>query len=143
MDVRTTFRNVALCISHNTVMSLYTDAEVSEPVSLSGESLLDMMGGDGHKPKRPTSVEFKVVSLRETATLLSPSHEYYAVVPNMLKITHADGNMNCGTDPTVGDAAFLEVGGGSVDGCAAMLKKGEIAVFAIQIKKATTTVEIE
>ena len=143
VDVRTTLRNVALCVSHNTVTSMFTDAEFSEPVSLSGESLIDMMNGDGHKPKRPTSHEFKVVSLRETATSLNPSLEYYAVVPNMLKITIAEGNINCGTNPTVGDAAFLEVGGGSIEGCAAMLKKGEIAVFAIQIKKATTTVEIE
>jgi len=143
VDVRTTLRNVALCISHNTVTSMFTDAEFSEPVSLSGESLIDMMGGDGHKPKRSTSHEYKVTSLREKATFLAPSLEYYAVVPNMLKITHANGNLNCGTDPAVGDAAFLAFGGGSIDGCAAMLKKGEIGVFAIQIKKATTTVEIE
>ena len=142
VDVRTTFRNIALCLSHGMVSSMYANAEFNEPVPLSGESLIDMMGGDGHKPKL-TSAGLKITSLRETAINLKSSLEYYAIVRNAIKIAQVDGNINCGTDSTVGDAAFLKAGGGSVEGCAAMLKKGELAVFAIQTKKATTTVDVE
>ena len=122
---------------------MYAGADYNENVPLSGESLLDMMGGDGHKPKMPRGAAFSISSLRETKIALSPSLEYYAVVPNMLKIAQGDGNLECGTDSAVGDRLFLEAGGGSIDGCAAMLKKGELAVFAIKVQKATTAVETE
>ena len=143
IDTRTTLRNVGLLLSTETVVSMYAGADYNENVPLSGESLLDMMGGDGHKPKMPRGAAFSISSLRETKIALSPSLEYYAVVPNMLKIAQGDENLECGTDSAVGDRLFLEAGGGSIDGCAAMLKKGELAVFAIKVQKATTAVETE
>ena len=143
IDVRATLRNLGLLLSIGTVASMYTGSDHNQTVPLSGESLLDMMGGDGHKPKMPRGADFSVTSLRETKIVLKPSLEYYAVVPNMLKIAQADGNIDCGTNPEVGDRLFLEAGGGSIDGCVAMLKKGELAVFAIKVQKATTTVLVE
>jgi hypothetical protein len=143
IDARTTLRNVGLLLSTETVVSMYAGADYNENVPLSGESLLDMMGGDGHKPKMPRGAAFSISSLRETKIALSPSLEYYAVVPNMLKVAQGDGNIDCGTNSEVGDRLFLEAGGGSIDGCAAMLKKGELAVFAIKMQKATTAVETE
>ena len=142
VDVRTTLRNVGLCLSHGMVSSMYSGAEFNESVSIAGESLIDMMGGD-HKPSLLTFNGLRITSLRQAGILLKPSLEYYAVVPDAIKIAQAEGNIHCGTDSAVGDAAFLKAGGGSVEGCAAMLKKGELAVFAIQTKKATMAVETE
>ena len=82
-----------------------------------------------------------VVCLREKSVKLTDDTlEFYAVVPKMMSIVQAAGNATCGTNPIVGDAAFLAVGGGSVDDCAKMMKKGEIAVFAVRVKPKTTAV---
>ena len=45
--------------------------------------------------------------------------------------------MQCGTNETIGDATFLEAGGGTIEGCAAMLKNRELAVFAVRVKSKT------
>ena len=55
------------------------------------------------------------------------------MVPNAFKITQADGNVDCGTNPVVGDATFLKIGGDTIEGCATMLKKGELGVFAVRV----------
>ncbi len=102
-----------------------------------------MMGGE-RKPKVSTLVNGGVASLRETAVSLNDDTlEFYAVVPNMISIAQAAGNLNCGTDPTVGDAVFLAAGGGDVEDCATMLKKGELAVFAVRVKAKTTTTTVD
>ena len=140
IDIPATFQNAALCISAETVSKLYNGAEFSTPVNTSGDSLIDMMGGD-RKPKVSTLVNGGVVSLRETAVKLADETlEFYAVVPNMMQIAQAPGNINCGTDSAVGDAAFIAAGGGSLKDCYAMLKKGELAVFVIRTKAKTTAV---
>ena len=97
-----------------------------------------MMGGD-HKPVvSKLSANGGVASLREQSVSLNDDTlEFYGVVPNAIKIAMADGNLNCGTDETVGDAAFLAAGGGTVEGCAAMLKNRELAVFAVRVKTKT------
>ena len=59
------------------------------------------------------------------------------MVPNAIKIATSDGNLNCGTDEAVGDAAFIAAGGGTIDGCATMLKNRELAVFAVRVKPKT------
>ena len=58
----------------------------------------------------------------------------------MIKIAQAEGNMHCGTDATIGDLLFLKACGGDALGCATMLKKGEVGVFAVRVKAKTTAV---
>lgn len=140
VDILSSLRTAALRISHDTVSELYDGAEFSTTVNTSGDSLIDMMGGD-RKPKVSTLVSGGVVSLREASVEIADNTlEFYAVVPNMMQIVQAAGNVNCGTDSKVGDVAFLAAGSGSIKGCAAMLKKGEIAVFAVRVKAKTTAV---
>ena len=138
IDVLSTFRNVGLRLSSKTVNELFGGASVSTVDPISGESLVDMMGGD-HKPVvSKLSANGGVASLREQSiTLNDDTLEFYGVVPNAIKIAMSDGNLNCGTDQTVGDAAFLAAGGGTIDGCAVMLKKRELAVFAVRVKTKT------
>ena len=140
VDILSSLRTAALRISHDTVSELYDGAEFSTTVNTSGDNLIDMMGGD-RKPKVSTLVSGGVVSLREASVEIADNTlEFYAVVPNMMQIVQAAGNVNCGTDSKVGDVAFLAAGSGSIKGCAAMLKKGEIAVFAVRVKAKTTAV---
>jgi hypothetical protein len=138
IDVLGNLRNVGLRLSFETVSGLFGGAAVSTVDPISGESLVDMMGGD-HKPVvSKLSANGGVASLREQAIALNDDTlEFYGVVPNAIKIAMADGNLNCGTDETVGNAAFLTAGGGTVDGCAAMLKNRELAVFAVRVKTKT------
>ena len=137
IDVLTTFRNVALRLSPDTVVKMFGGATHSVTVPMSGESLIDMISTD-HKPTVGTLTTGGVVSLRETAVLLKDETlEFYGVVPNAFKIAQADGNVECGTNQTVGDAAFLNVGGGTTDGCATMLKNGELGVFAVRVTAKT------
>ena len=140
MDILSSFRTAALRISSETVSGLYDGAEFSTLVPTAGESLVDMMGGD-RPPKVSTLDRGGVVSLREASIKIDDDTlEFYAVVPAMMQIVQAAGNINCGTDSKVGDAAFIAAGSGSIKGCAAMLKKGEIAVFAVRVKAKTTAV---
>ena len=138
VDVLSTLRNVGLRLSFETVSGLFGGAAFSTVAPISGESLVDMMGGD-HKPVvSKLSANGGVASLREQSVVLKDDTlEFYGVVPNAIKIAMADGNLNCGTDETVGDAAFLAAGGGTVEGCAAMLKNRELAVFAVRVKTKT------
>ena len=138
VDVHGTLRNVGLRLSLATVSGLFGGAAFSTVDPISGESLVDMMGGD-HKPVvSKLSANGGVASLREQSVSLNDDTlEFYGVVPNAIKIAMADGNLNCGTDETVGDAAFLAAGGGTVEGCAAMLKNRELAVFAVRVKTKT------
>ena len=133
-----TLRNVGQRLSFETVSGLFGGAAFSTVAPISGESLVDMMGGD-HKPVvSKLSANGGVASLREQSVSLNDDTlEFYGVVPNAIKIAMADGNLNCGTDETVGDAAFLTAGGGTVEGCAAMLKNRELAVFAVRVKTKT------
>ena len=138
VDVLSTFHNMALRLSLETVSDLFGGSAVSTVDPISGESLIDMMNG-GHKPVvSKLSANGGVVSLREhSITLNDNTLEFYGVVSNAIKIAMADGNLNCGTDETVGDAAFLTAGGGTVEGCATMLKNRELAVFAVRVKTKT------
>ena len=138
VDVLGTLRNVGLRLSLATVSGLFNGAAFSTVDPISGESLVDMMGGD-HKPVvSKLSANGGVASLREQSVSLNDDTlEFYGVVPNAIKIAMADGNLNCGTDETIGDAAFLAAGGGTVEGCAAMLKNRELAVFAVRVKTKT------
>ena len=138
VDVLGTLRNVGLRLSFETVGDLFGGTAVSVVHPISGESLVDMMGGD-HKPVvSKLSANGGVASLREQSVSLNDDTlEFYGVVPNAIKIAMADGNLNCGTDETVGDAAFLAAAGGTVEGCAAMLKNRELAVFAVRVKTNT------
>ena len=138
VDVLGTFRNVGLRLSFKTVSGLFGGAAFSTVDPISGESLVDMMGGD-HKPVvSKLSANGGVASVREHSIPLNDNTlEFYGVVPNAIKIAMAGGNLNCGTDETVGDAAFLAAGGGTVEGCAAMLKNRELAVFAVRVKTKT------
>ena len=133
-----TFRNVGLCLSFETVSGIFGGAAFSTVEPISGESLVDMMGGD-HKPVlSKLSANGGVASLREQSIALNDNTlEFYGVVPNAIKIATVDGNLNCGTDETVGDAAFLTAGGGTIEGCATMLKNRELAVFAVRVKTKT------
>jgi len=143
IDVLGTLKNAGLRLSPRTVADMYGGAHVSSPVSTSGESLVDQMSSD-RKPVVSTLVNGGVASLRETPVpLTDESLNFYGVVPSASKIAQAIGNADCGTDPAVGDAAFLQAGGGSVDTCAKMLKNGELAVFAVRIKSKTTAVAME
>ena len=107
VDVLGTFRNVGLRLSFETVSGLFNGAAFSTVAPISGESLVDMMGGE-HKPVvSKLSANGGVASLREQSVSLNDDTlEFYGVVPNAIKIAMADGNLNCGTDETVGDAAF-------------------------------------
>ena len=137
IDVLTTFRNVALRLSPDTVVKMFGGATHSVAVPMSGESLIDMIGTD-HKPTVGTLTTGGVVSLRETAVLLKDETlEFYGVVPNAFKIAQADGHVECGTNPIVGDAAFLKIGGEKIEGCATMLKNGELGVFAVRVTAKT------
>ena len=138
VDVLGTFRNMGLRLSFKTVSGLFNGAAFSTVAPISGESLVDMMGGD-HKPVvSKLSTNGGVASLREQSVSLNDDTlEFYGVVPDAIKIAMADGNLNCGTDATVGDAAFLTAGGGTIEGCAAMLKTRELAVFAVRVKTKT------
>ena len=139
VDVLNTLRNVGLRLSFDTVSGgLFGGDAFSTVDPISGESLVDMMGGE-HKPHiSKLSANGGVASLREQSVALKDDTlEFYGVVPNAIKIAMADGNLNCGTDETVGDAAFLAAGGGTVEGCAAMLKNRELAVFAVRVKTKT------
>ena len=137
IDIQDTFRNVALRLSPSTVTDLFNGASHSTFEPVSGESLIDMMGGD-HKPTVSTLTNGGVASLREqTVTLNDNTLEFYAIVNNAIKVASSDGNMQCGTNETVGNAAFLEAGGGTIEGCTTMLKKRELAVFAVRVKTKT------
>ena len=138
VDVRGTLRNVGLRLSTETVSGLFNGAACSTVDPISGESLIDGMGSD-HKPVvSKLSPNGGVASVREQSIALNDDTlEFYGVVPNAIQIAMADGNLNCGTDETVGDAAFLTAGGGTVEGCAAMLKNRELAVFAVRVKTKT------
>ena len=137
IDILGTFRNVALRLSPSKVTDLFNGASHSAFEPVSGESLIDMLGGD-HKPTVSTLTNGGVASLREqTVTINDNTLEFYAVVNNAIKVATSDGNMQCGTNETVGDAAFLEAGGGTIEGCTTMLKKRELAVFAVRVKSKT------
>ena len=138
VDVLSTFRNVGLRLSLKTVSDIFGGAAVSTVDPISGESLVDMMGGD-HKPVvSKLSANGGVVSLREQSIALNDDTlEFYGVVHNAIRVAMAEGNLNCGTDETVGDAAFLTAGGGTIEGCATMLKNRELAVFAVRVKTKT------
>lgn len=92
-----------------------------------------------HKPVvSKLSANGGVASLREQSIALNDDTlEFYGVVPNAIKVAMADGNLKCGTDEKVGNAAFLTAGGGTVEGCATMLKNRELAVFAVRVKTKT------
>eukprot|EP00966_Prymnesium_polylepis_P026827 619649-Prymnesium_polylepis.1 len=133
IDALSTFHNLGLRVSQDTVVQLYGGANHSVAVPTSGESLVDMIGTD-HKPVVSTLALGGVVSLRENAVYLHDNTlEFYAVVPNAFKIAKTVGNILCGTNPLVGDKAFLEAGGGTIEGCSTMLKKGELGVFAVRV----------
>ena len=141
IDILTTLQNASLRISRDTTAELYDNADFSTPVPISGESLIDMISGD-RKPIVSTLASGGVASLRETPTPLNDDTlEFYAVVPKMMSIAQAAGNMDCGTNEEVGDAAFIAAGGGDIKHCAIMLKKGEIAIFAVRVKAKTTSVD--
>ena len=113
VSVLDTFRNVGLRLSFDTVGGLFGGATFSTVDPISGESLVDMMGGDHKAVVSKLSANGGVASLREQSVSLNDDTlEFYGVVPNAIKIAMADGNLNCGTDETVGDAAFLTAGGG-------------------------------
>ena len=57
-----------------------------------------------------------VASLRDQSIALDDDTlEFYGVVPNAIRIAMSDDNLNCGTNENVGDAAFLDAGGGTID----------------------------
>lgn len=144
IDVLSTFRNVGLRVSRDTVVQLYGGASHSVAVPTSGESLVDMIGTD-HKPIVSTLALGGVVSLRENAVYLKDDTlEFYAVVPNAINIAQDSGNINCGTNELVGNKAFLQASGGTIEGCSVMLKKGELGVFAVRVaaKKLVTSKEM-
>ena len=138
VDVLDTFRNVGLRLSFDTVSGIFGGAAFSTVEPISGESLVDMMGGD-HKPVlSKLSANGGVASLREQSIALNDNTlEFYGVVPNAIKVAMAEGNLKCGTDEKVGNAAFLAAGGGNISGCASMLKNRELAVFAVRVKTKT------
>lgn len=140
LAVLQTLRNVALCISRELVCEMFGNAEYSKPIQVSCASLIDALNTD-RKPVVSTLATGGVVSLREAPVKLDDeSLEFFGVVPDMPKIAQAPDNASCGKDTAVGDAAFLKACGDH-EGCAAALKKGEIAMFAVRVRPKTVTVD--
>ena len=132
IDVRTTLRNVALLLSAKTIAKLYDGAPTSTPVVASGGALTDMLAEDS-MPTISTLANYGgVVSLFETAvTFDDPTLEFYGVVTGMANIAKAEGNLHCGTDPSIGEAAFEKALGGTK--LTEKMKWGAAAVFAVRV----------
>ena len=140
IDVLSTFRNVALRLSAKMIAKLYDGASSSTPVVASGGALTDLLAeAEDAKPTISTLANGGVVSLCETAvTFDDPTLEFYGVVPDLMNIAQAEGNLKCGTDASVGEAAFNHALG-NVKLTEAM-KKGAAAVFAVRVVPKKTSV---
>ena len=148
IDARNTLRTVALSLSPKCVQTMYGDAKMSTPAVGIGESLVDLIPIDPTKnetDKKPIVATHEdqggVASLRTTPVELGDKTlEYYGVVKNMLDVTQAAGNFECGTDSDVGTAAFLDVFGGKYALALDAVKKGTAAIFAVRVAPKTATV---
>ena len=98
IDILGTFRHVALRLSPSKVTDLFNGASHSAFEPISGESLIDMLGGD-HKPTVSTLTNGGVASLREqTVTINDNTLEFYAIVNNAIKVATSD--VTCSAAPT-------------------------------------------
>ena len=138
IDPYTTFKNVALRLSRQSVIDLCGDSH-SKPVVASGGGLIDAITKDDMKPQISTLVNGGVVSLGGTAVdLTDKTLEFFGVVKGMATIAQAEGNFGCGTNESVGDAAFKKALGEV--SLTEMMKRGEAMIFAVRVARKTTSV---
>ena len=142
VDTLGTMRNVGLRLSSKYVKDIFGNGR-STPVSTAGDNLIDAYNGESKVPPVVATLSNAggIASLRETAVDLNDATlEFYAIVPDAIKIVQSAGNTECGTNTIKGEETFDKWLEEQKDEPTAkqLLATGNIGIFAIRVKTKTS-----